>query len=148
MAAEEARAADGAGDRSPAAPRAELRPWLILVLLAAAFAVPAAVVAGLFLVVVRVLTDLAWTRLPEALSFPAPAVLLAVPILGSLVVGLIVRYAPGRGGPDPAAETVAADTGDGRPPSAPGATGSSRSSARCPTGAGSCCSGTWISSPA
>jgi H+/Cl- antiporter ClcA len=87
-----------------AAGHAELFPWLKLVLFAAAFAVPAAVVSGLFMVLVRFLTDAAWVHVPEAVAIPEPALLFIVPVVGSLIVGLIVRYAPGHGGPDPATE--------------------------------------------
>jgi len=86
------------------APRPDLLPWLKLVLLAAVFAVPAALVSGLFIVLVRIVTDAAWVHLPEAVAIPEPLLLLGIPVVGSLVVGLIVRYAPGHGGPDPATE--------------------------------------------
>jgi H+/Cl- antiporter ClcA len=99
-----ARFRGAGGPAAVAAPRPDLVPWLKLVLLSAAFAVPAALVSGLFIVVVRFLTDAAWVQLPEAVAIPEPALLLAVPIVGSLVVGLIVRFAPGHGGPDPATE--------------------------------------------
>lgn len=106
MTAEGGRAAEetATGNGTPVAARAGLRPWLMLVLLAAAFAVPAAIVAGLFMVLVRLVTDAAWVYLPEAVAIPEPLLLLVVPIAGSLIVGLIVRYAPGHGGPDPATE--------------------------------------------
>lgn len=109
MTAEGAHAGEGSGagpgvHETGTSPRPDLLPWLKLVLLAAVFAVPAAVAAALFIVLVRIITDAAWVRLPEAVAIPEPLLLLAIPVVGSLVVGLIVRYAPGHGGPDPATE--------------------------------------------
>jgi H+/Cl- antiporter ClcA len=83
---------------------AGLRSWLSIVVLAALFAVPAALIAGAFIVGMGWLTHLLWDSLPAAVSVPAPVLLVGVPTAAGLAVGLLIRYAPGHAGPDPADE--------------------------------------------
>lgn len=97
-----AAAAEHADPAAPAEPG--LRAWLLLVVLSGVFAIPASLAAALFIALVRVLTTAAWDTLPATVEIPEPALLLGIPIALSLVVGLVIRYAPGHGGPDPSTE--------------------------------------------
>lgn len=97
----------GAGAVKPPDPMALLRSRAYLVLLATAalIGVPVSVAAFGFLALVGEVQPLIYRDLPEALGFDGtprwwPLPLLAV---GGLLVGLTVRYLPGRGGHEPTA---------------------------------------------
>ena len=90
----------GAGASPAASALPDQGAWLRLVLLAAVFAVPATLAAVYFVKVSRWLTGILWDRLPAATGLPHEAFLLAIPVLGGLVVGLVITFAPGHGGPD------------------------------------------------
>jgi H+/Cl- antiporter ClcA len=90
---------------SPADPATLLRsrPYLRLLVIAAVLGVPISAVAYWFLVLTGGLGDWLYTDLPEALGLdPAPA-WWPLPLLGlaGLLVGLVVRFVPGRGGESP-----------------------------------------------
>ena len=79
------------------------RRWLGAVLLAAAVAVPAALATIAFVGVVNAGTSVVWDDVFAWSGLPRPVFLLVVPTVGGIIVGLILRYAPGKGGPEPGA---------------------------------------------
>jgi H+/Cl- antiporter ClcA len=79
------------------------REYLTLVGFAAVLGVGAAVVALGFLWAEHGLQEVLWHDLPDALGVdPHPWFALAVTTVGGAAVGLVVRFAPGNGGPRPA----------------------------------------------
>jgi H+/Cl- antiporter ClcA len=89
---------------TPAAPgRLVDRRWLSAILLASVVAIPAALITIIYVGSVNVVTDVIWDDLYAWTGLPRPVFVLVIPIIGGLIVGLIIRFAPGRGGPEPAA---------------------------------------------
>ena len=79
------------------------REYLTLIALAGALGVAAAVAALGFLWAEHGLQALLWHDLPDALGVdPHPWFALAVTTLGGMVVGIVIRFVPGHGGPRPA----------------------------------------------
>ncbi|MGY1694691.1 chloride channel protein [Geodermatophilus sp. SYSU D00814] len=97
---------DGPGPPAePADPATMLRSpqYLRLLVIAAVLGVPISAVAYWFLVLTSGLGDWLYTGLPEALDLDPVPVWWPVPLLGAagLLVGLVVRHVPGRGGESP-----------------------------------------------
>jgi H+/Cl- antiporter ClcA len=80
------------------------KPYLGLLLLAAVIGVPVSVFAYFFLVLVSRLPHWIFTSLPRGLGFHGEPVWWPVPLLAlaGLLVALVIRYLPGRGGHSPA----------------------------------------------
>ena len=93
-------------DTSPVDPLALLRSrsYLRLLVLAAILGAPISAAAYFFLQVVAHLQEWVFTDLPRGIGFvSAPVWWPVLPLaLAGLVVGLTVRYLPGRGGASPA----------------------------------------------
>jgi H+/Cl- antiporter ClcA len=86
----------------PEAVHLRSRKYLRLIAFAAVLGVAAAAMALAFLWAEHGLQALLWHRVPDALGVDAhPWFALAVTTLGGAVVGLVVRFAPGHGGPRP-----------------------------------------------
>ena len=79
------------------------RRWLIAVLLASIVAIPAALATIVFIGVVNVGTTLIWDDLYAWTGLPRPVFLLLIPTIGGVIVGCILRFVPGNGGPEPGA---------------------------------------------
>jgi len=79
------------------------RSWYGIVVLSALFAIPAAIAVILFVLVVNHGTELVWETLPAQLGIAPEIWIVAIPTLAGLLVGLIIRFAPGGVGPRPAA---------------------------------------------
>jgi H+/Cl- antiporter ClcA len=79
------------------------RRWLGAVVLASAVAVPAALATIAFVGVVNVGTRLVWDDLFAWSGLPRPVFLLLIPTIGGAIVGCILRFVPGKGGPEPGA---------------------------------------------
>jgi H+/Cl- antiporter ClcA len=93
------------GERPPVDPLVLLRSrgYLGLLVLAAILGVPISAAAYFFLQLVIHLQRWVFTDLPEAIGLGAPVWWPLLPLaLAGLLVGLAVRYLPGRGGPSPA----------------------------------------------
>jgi H+/Cl- antiporter ClcA len=90
----------------PADPRALLRSrsYLMLLVLAAVIGVVVSAAAYGYLALVSYLQKEIFTHLPHGLGFHAEPVWWPLPVLavGGILVGLAIRYLPGRGGPSPA----------------------------------------------
>jgi H+/Cl- antiporter ClcA len=80
------------------------RGYVALLVLAALIGVPIAAAAFFFLQLVTHLQSWVYTDLPEALGFSDPPIWWPVPllVLAGALVGLTIRYLPGRGGECPA----------------------------------------------
>lgn len=79
------------------------RRWLVAVLLAAIVAIPAALVTIVFVGGTTVATRFVWDDVFAWSGLPRPVFVVLIPTLGGLLVGLILRYVPGKGGPEPGA---------------------------------------------
>jgi H+/Cl- antiporter ClcA len=78
------------------------REYLGLIAFAAVLGVTSAIMALAFLWGEHGLQALIWHRVPDALGVdPHPWYALAVTTLGGALVGLVIRFAPGHGGPRP-----------------------------------------------
>jgi H+/Cl- antiporter ClcA len=98
------------------------RHYLVMLAGAAIIAVPVAFVTAGFVGAFKGLEDVLWEHLPDALDVdPDDWWPLVVTGVGGLVVGLMVRYVPGHGGPEPAdGHGVGGDDGAGALKAVPG----------------------------
>ena len=109
------------GEVGPASPTPLVdRRWLGAILLASVVAIPAALITIMYVGSVNIATDLVWNDLYVWTGLPRPMFVLAVPIIGGFIVGLIIRFVPGRGGPEPAAGHGLGGDEHGAPVSLPG----------------------------
>ena len=98
------------------------RHYLVMLAGAGLIAVPVALATAAFVGAFKGLEDVLWEHLPDALGVdPHDWWPLAVLTLGGLVVGLLIRYVPGHGGPGPAdGHGVGGDDGAGALKAVPG----------------------------
>jgi H+/Cl- antiporter ClcA len=77
--------------------------YLRLILLGAVIGIPAALVAALFLALVRWLDDRLWDDLPDALGYSSPPwfLVIGLPVLGAALVVAARKLLPGDGGHHP-----------------------------------------------
>jgi H+/Cl- antiporter ClcA len=100
-----------AAERTPAAPASQLNPvellrsrrYLVLLVVAAIVGVPVSAAAYWFLVFVTELQGWLYSDLPGGLGYGTPPVWWPLPILvvGGVLVAVIIRWLPGRGGESP-----------------------------------------------
>ena len=92
---------------TPTDPLALLRSnsYLALLILAALVGVPVSAAAYFFLALVSQLQSWVFTDLPQDLGFDAEPLWWPIPplLLAGVLVGLTIRYLPGKGGHSPAA---------------------------------------------
>ena len=98
------------------------RHYLVMLAGAAIIAVPVAFATAGFVGAFKGLEDVLWEHLPDALDVdPHDWWPLVVTAVGGLVVGLMLRYVPGHGGPEPAdGHGVGGDDGAGALKAVPG----------------------------
>ena len=110
MADDAAQGAAPAGAPGGAATEITARQLLLLVIPAIAVGVVSAVMLVGATRIAKILEDVIWTTIPDALgvSSSGPAWIFLVLTLAGLVIGLVVAVVPGHAGPDPATIELAA----------------------------------------